>query len=389
MLGVHAAGLLAVYAVLLWKAQQAGGWLVDRHGAPARVDFVEFWGAGRLALEGRAAAAYDWNAVRALLPNSDAFAHVSYPFFYPPIAFLLVAPMAAVPFAVSAAIWVVSGYAAYLAAVRAITRDRTWLLLAAATPAAFCCISVGQNGLVTAALLGGALALLDRRPLVAGLLIGAMAYKPHFALLAPFALAASGRWRTFAAAAATALALAILSGALFGWGSWVAFLHGLTGGQGVPAVSTLEPAKLQSIYGLVRAAGGADGLAWSAQGLCALMAAGFVVAHWRSREPQALKSAGLIAATLLATPYACIYDLPIAGVGVSLILTSTDRRRFAAVEWSALAAAYALPLVFFFRPAPCGPLIGLLMLAVAAGPWLASRLGLHAWVEVESRPVRP
>ena len=70
-----------------------------------------------------------------------------------------------------------------------------------------------------------------------------------------------------------------------------------------------------------------------------------------------------------------------------MILTSTDRRRFTPVEWFALAAAYALPLIFFVRPAPCGPLIGLLMLAVAAGPWLASRLGLRAWLQAESRPV--
>jgi hypothetical protein len=45
-------------------------------------------------------------------------------------------------------------------------------------PAAFIIIGHGQNGFLTAALLGGALHLLDRRPWLAGLLIGGLAYKP-------------------------------------------------------------------------------------------------------------------------------------------------------------------------------------------------------------------
>ena len=50
----------------------------------------------------------------------------------------------------------------------------------------------GQNAFLTAALFGGATLLVDRRPVMAGLLFGALCYKPHFGLLVPVALAACG-----------------------------------------------------------------------------------------------------------------------------------------------------------------------------------------------------
>ena len=58
------------------------------------------------------------------------------------------------------------------------TSDPLWLQLALAFPAVLVNIGHGQNGLLTAPLIGGALAVLDRRPIVAGILIGLLAYKP-------------------------------------------------------------------------------------------------------------------------------------------------------------------------------------------------------------------
>src|SRR5436305_707287 len=73
------------------------------------------------------------------------------------------------------------------------------------TPAAFFNVYGGQNAYFTAALLAGGLLVLDRRPVIGGICFGCLAYKPHMAMLVPFALAASGRWRSFAAAAAAAI----------------------------------------------------------------------------------------------------------------------------------------------------------------------------------------
>ena len=80
--------------------------------------------------------------------------------------------VAAVPYAWGLAIWLVASFAAYLAAIRAILPRQGTLLVAAAFPAVFVNVGHGQNGFLTAALLGGALHWLDRRPWLAGVLIG-------------------------------------------------------------------------------------------------------------------------------------------------------------------------------------------------------------------------
>ena len=72
-----------------------------------------------------------------------------------------------------------------------------WLLLALAFPAVFINLGHGHNGFLTAALFGGALATLERRPLVAGMLFGLLAYKPQFGMLIPLVLLATGRWRVY------------------------------------------------------------------------------------------------------------------------------------------------------------------------------------------------
>ena len=99
---------------------------------------------------------------------------------------------------------------------------RPWLLVLA-FPGALIAAGHAQNGFVTGALLVSGVVLLDRRPLTAGALLGALVIKPHLALLVPFWLAAGGRWRAFAAAAASALGLLALSWLVFGTETMVAY----------------------------------------------------------------------------------------------------------------------------------------------------------------------
>ena len=101
------------------------------------------------------------------------------------------------------------------------------LLLSLATPALFVSAVGGQNGALTAALLCGGLVLLDRQPVVAGLLFGCLVYKPHLAAILPFALIAGRRWLTFATTGTTAVALLAASVALFGTQCWLDYLHNL------------------------------------------------------------------------------------------------------------------------------------------------------------------
>jgi hypothetical protein len=137
--------------------------------------------------------------------------------------------------------------------------DPLWLLLALAFPAVFVNLGHGHNGFLTAALIGAALAVLDRRPLFAGILFGLLAYKPQFGLLVPLALLAAGHWRTFAAACATVAALVVLTTLAFGPSVWEAFFASLHFTRTV----VLEAGetgwhKIQSVFALVRIVGRSD-----------------------------------------------------------------------------------------------------------------------------------
>ena len=164
-----------------------------------------------------------------------------YGWLYPPFFLFIAAALALMPYGAALVAWQAVTLALYLLTIWAIlqssfrgarsatsvgvTADPLWLLLALAFPAVLINIGHGQNGFLTAALLGGALAMLDRRPLIAGILFGLLAYKPQFGLMIPVVLAASGRWRSFAAAAAAVGFLALTATFAFGPPVWHAFLE--------------------------------------------------------------------------------------------------------------------------------------------------------------------
>ncbi len=86
----------------------------------------------------------------------------------------------------------------YLAVDRGIVGRAFGLLLAIAFPMVFTNTLVGQNGFLTAALIGGTLYLMPVRPVLAGICLGLLSYKPQYGLLFPIVLIAAAQWRVFA-----------------------------------------------------------------------------------------------------------------------------------------------------------------------------------------------
>ena len=106
-----------------------------------------------------------------------------------------------------------SSFVPYLAMMRAIVGRPFGLLLAAAFPMVFNNTLVGQNGFLTAALIGGTLYLMPTRPVLSGICLGLLSYKPQYGLLFPLVLIAASQWTVFftAAVVAVAMALAVLA----------------------------------------------------------------------------------------------------------------------------------------------------------------------------------
>ena len=91
----------------------------------------------------------------------------------------------------------------YLVVTRAIVGRPFGWMLALAAPMVLNNALVGQNGFLTAALIGGTLYLMPVRPILAGICLGLLSYKPQYGLLFPLVLIAAAQWRTFFSAAVT------------------------------------------------------------------------------------------------------------------------------------------------------------------------------------------
>ena len=221
-----------------------------------------------------------------------------------------------------------------------------WLLLALAFPAVFVNIGHGHNGFLTTALFAFALVQLDRRPIVAGILFGLIAYKPQFGLLIPLVLAATGRWRSFASAAATVALVAAVTTLAFGMDTWRAFFTFADYTRAV-VLETGETGwhKIQSVFSWARMWGAPVTLAYAIQGAVTILVAGALVWLWRSPVSFALKAAALCIATILATPYSLDYDLMLLAPAIAYLACDGLARGFAPWEKTALAFLWIVPLI--------------------------------------------
>jgi hypothetical protein len=352
--------------ILIMLALWQHGVITDR-SSPTSSDFVSFYAAGKLALNGTPALAYDQAAhFQAQMPFTVPGSPYQY-FFYPPILLLLFAPLALLPYTLAFYLFEFATLGGFLLTMRAVLRQPGWDWIGPviAFPAIFWTFGLGQNAFLTAALFAGFTLLVQRRPALAGMLLGYLCYKPHFGLLAPVALAFGGQWRAFLATVGTVLGLVGLSAALFGVDTWHAYLTAFAGSDAIYSSDRIDYAGIVTIFGAARLLGFGPSAAYVAQAFCVLGAAGAVALTWRSREDPATRGAVLLSATLLAMPLALLYDQMLLLVAIAWLVrdgvSSRQKPILVAIylivlfEY-AIGSAWALPL---------GPLASLLVLFMA------------------------
>lgn len=366
------AALLLALEVALFGVFVAGthGWIVppDR---PTTTDFVSFYAAGTLADAGTPELAYDQGAHLAAEEAATA-PGIEYQFFnYPPAFLLICAALAPMPYLLAFVVFVGSTLVLYLLVARRILDEYsgTALLVLFAFPMVFWTIGLGQNAFLTAALFGAATLSVDRRPILAGFLFGAICYKPHFGLLVPLALAAAGRWRCFTAAAVSAGALVLVSFVLFGSHTWEAFLATAAGSHAVYESGRILFAGMVSPFGAVRLIGGNVALAYAVQACASLVAALAVIVVWRRALSLSTRAAVLASATLIAVPLALLYDLMLGAIAAAWLVR--DRSSTAAREWEGPALAGLFLLLLEGRyvaeawHVPVFPLVAFALFAIA------------------------
>jgi arabinofuranan 3-O-arabinosyltransferase len=337
-----AAGVYYCYDILRDTGQS-----LTTSGRPLGDDFVNYWSGAFLAWHGRAADIYNWPAYHAFQQGVVGVDVGPYNYSYSPILLVLTAPLALLAYVPGLAAWVAASWFAFYRALRLALPGRDAILLAFATPAVFVNAYGGQNGTWTAALLGGGLCLLERRPVLAGMMFGLLTFKPHLGLLIPVALLAGRRWHALFAATATAAALVLLSVALFGADAWADYLRhasilrtmAIEDGSGVWH-------RTISLFMFVRRLGADVPTAYLVQIVAGLMAAAVVAVAWFRDAPLPVRGTLLVLGTFLATPYLQDYDMVVGAFVAVWLVSASDLahvpRRLAV---AAAASILIVPLV--------------------------------------------
>jgi arabinofuranan 3-O-arabinosyltransferase len=331
-------------------------WIYDPKGLGIPTDFINVWAAGRLALEGHPAQAWDWDIQRPIEVAQLGQDFLGYFAWHYPPPFLFVASLLArLPYGAAFMGWVFISLIPYLVVVRAIVGRPFGWMLALAAPMVLNNALVGQNGFFTAALIGGTLYLMPVRPVLAGICLGLLSYKPQYGLLFPLVLIAASQWTVFFSAAVVTVLMAVVSWLAFGTESWQAFFHWMPMfSQAFLTEGKATWWKLQSLFSLVRFLGGTEQLAWIFQWVLSAAVAVVLVVMWRSRVSYSLKAAALATGTLLITPYLFMYDMMVLAIPVAFLVRIGLRGGFQRYELPALGCAAALIFSFIMFGAPVG-----------------------------------
>ena len=340
---------VSVIVSVVWVALSRGG--VDLAGHALGTDFTSFWTASQMSLAGHAQAIYDPSPIGAHhAAETRLFGRdVGYfAFYYPPVFLLLCLPLALAPYLVSLTLWLAATALAYLKVVRGFLGEAApkgqvgWVAMLA-FPAVLSNIGHGQNAFLSAALFGGGALLLDRRPLLAGVLLGSLVFKPHLGLVIPLALLAGGRWRSIFGAAVAVIGLSAASLAVFGPDVWRAFLAASPAARIALEQNLVGYEKMQSVFAAVRLLHGCVGLAYAAQGLAAIGACVGLVAAQRKAFRAPAEGPAMVCAALLASPFLLDYDLILLAIPLAWLTAGGLKSGFRPWEKLILSAGFLLP----------------------------------------------
>lgn len=352
---------------------------VDANGFLIGTDFISFWTSGRMLQAG--ANVYDTAAHVAAQREFYAIPGEYTAFFYPPGFLPFVWPLGLLPYFPALAVWLAATGAAFLMTVqawfRALGLKGPAPLLVAAFPPIFVTLTHGQTAFLVAALLGGGMLLVERRPWLAGVLIGLATIKPQFGLLVPLALLASGQWRTIAAAGMTALALAGFAALAFGPEVWTDWLAITRTASTATADGNIGFAKMVSVFAGLSLLGVPAAAAMAVQGAVSLALAGAVVrAGWLRAFTPGL-AALVLAGAPLATPFVLDYDMVLTAFPLAFLFARARETGFA--DWERITIAAVFAGAAFARPLTIN-------LGVPIMPLLLAALFVLVFRRVRSEP---
>jgi len=353
------AGLLVTRFLFPYWLEFRSGGAASLHYPP--VDFIYFYGIGRIANEYPLSKLYDYGLQLKVFNQIYPVHDGAYgPSPYPPFVALCFSLLARIPIVGAFLIWAAVSLALYIAGIAAIARDSfpkqpLKLSLVFFFAVAFCPFllnTVANGQIATLAVCSVGLAIHQERrsnPFSSGLALSILAYKPTLLLLLIPMLLLTRRFRAFCGVITGTGLLVLATTAVAGmeiWPAYARFLGTFGKAAGLDGQSVLFLRQFIDLRSFLQAAWGG----WSTTELVILIpvacmvAAELAVLLWRSatggRPVQSLAWAATLTWTLLLNVYVPVYDSIL--VSVAAVLTLGALRN---LKWSAAAGWITFLLV--------------------------------------------
>ena len=307
--------VLVIYLLQIWgdRKGQISGY------PPPFGDFFALWSYAKIAIAHPVTELYNFSTLHARQVALGMNPSRQNPFPYPPTFIVLLWPLGLLPYEVAYLVWTVGTLALFVWAVAATcSRLPLCVLGVILAPASAATIVYGQSGFFAAALIAAGIRIAGSRPILGGILLGILSYKPQLGFLVPIALFSAGFWPALRAACATVAGLAAFATLAFGWAVWPAWISMLPAYAEI--FDTWPVQKFTpTIIGNLQLVGLTLPMAKDIQALAAVVVAILVWGCFR-RKPTRLAAAALLVGTFLATPHAFLYDLPMVMAAVALFI---------------------------------------------------------------------
>jgi hypothetical protein len=247
------------------------------------------------------------------------------PWTYPPQFSLLLAPFGLFPLGVAYPLFVTATFTFYALVLRAVAGRNYLLLLIVFFPAMEVTMACGQNGFLTAGLLGLVCLYFEERPIVAGLALGLMVIKPHLAIAFATYAILKRSWSVVAAAAAVVLTSSVVCTLVFGVQIWADFLQSVHDSSSFLQRGFYPLFRMISVYAALRTAGLAAWVAFLGQIVVAIFALGLVAFSVFRRWPLRTGLGLTAAVSVCISPYAYDYDFLIFGMGLAMLVPQLQK----------------------------------------------------------------
>lgn len=386
-------GHAILLAIVIWGAyafNMATPGLKDREGQLKGADFLHQYVLGNIARLHDASMLYDAGRQAALgsqLINQDP--GETYLPVYGPQYSLIFRPLAALPYGLAAAAWMLMSALVYfvccallLKACPRLSGDRPAIfILALAFPGFFYLIASGQNSVLALIAFSSAFfAFRSGAKFTAGLALGLLMYKPQFGLMAAAIFVLTLEWRVILGALITGTGQLAAGAAYYGTPALKAYFAQLVHLN--QNASALEPHidrmhSLRAFWSLL--------LPWHAAasllfGVSALAVIAITLWCWRSKTPVELRYAVFLLGSALIDPHLTDYDLVMLMpaflvIGDRVLLEPESPRRDAARALT--YAAFCLPLF--------GPMLKAFHLQLSVPAYAALFLVVASVVKKESQ----